>query len=76
MAAAEDILANWPRRSREARACAVETGYALSFYTGPDEQTFELEPGTGIARFHYAHHGTTNEVEARLVSFERGSKGH
>ena len=25
---------------------AVETGYALSFYTGPDEQTFELEPGT------------------------------
>jgi hypothetical protein len=24
VAAAEDILANWPRRSREARACAVE----------------------------------------------------
>ena len=52
---------------------AVETGYALSFYTGPDEQTFELEPGTGIARFHYAHHGTTNEVEAKLVSYAKGS---
>lgn len=53
---------------------AVETGYALSFYTGPDEQTFELEPGTGIARFHYAHHGTTNEVEAKLVSYVKGPK--
>jgi hypothetical protein len=51
---------------------AVEAGYALSFYTGPDEQTFELEPGTGIARFHYAHHGTTNEVEAKLVSYAKG----
>ncbi len=51
---------------------AVETGYALSFYTGPDEQTFEIEPGTGVSRFHYAHHGTTNEVEAKLVSFTKG----
>jgi hypothetical protein len=51
----------------------VETGYALSFYTGPDEETFELEPGTGIARFHYAHHGTTNEVEAKLVSYAKGT---
>ena len=50
---------------------AVDTGYALSFFTGPDEQTFELEPGTGVARFHYAHHGTTNEVEAKLVSYKR-----
>lgn len=51
---------------------AVETGYSLSFYTGPDEQTYDLEPGTGVARFHYAHHGTTNEVEAKLVSFAKG----
>ena len=51
---------------------AVETGYALSFYTGPDEQTFELEPGTGVSRFHYAHHGTTNEVEAKLVVVHQG----
>jgi hypothetical protein len=53
---------------------AVETGYALSFFTGPDEQTFELEPGTGISRFHYAHHGTTNEVEARLVEYVKGPR--
>jgi hypothetical protein len=50
---------------------AVETGYALSFYTGPDEQTIELEPGTGVTRFHYAHHGTTNEVEAKLVTYNK-----
>ena len=51
---------------------AIETGYALSFYTGPDEQTFELEPGTGVSRFHYAHHGTTNEVDAKLTAFHKG----
>lgn len=54
---------------------AVETGYALSFFTGPDEQTFELEPGTGVSRFHYAHHGTTNEVEAKLTSYVKGTAG-
>ena len=51
---------------------AIETGYALSFYTGPDEQTYELEPGTGVAKFHYAHHGTTNEVTAKLKSYSKG----
>lgn len=54
---------------------AVETGYKLSFYTGPDEQSFELEPGTGVARFHYAHHGTTNEVDAKLVSYTKAAQG-
>lgn len=53
---------------------AVETGYALSFYTGPDEQTFELEPGTGVSRYHFARHGALDTVEARLVSFQKGQK--
>lgn len=53
---------------------ALETGYRLSFYTGPDEQSYELEPGTGVVRFHYAHHGTTNEVEAKLVSYTKAAK--
>jgi len=57
------------------QVAAVETGYELSFFTGPDEQTFQLEPNTGVARFHYAHHGTTNEVEAKLTSFTKGA-GH
>lgn len=56
------------------QVAAVESGYTLSFFTGPDEQTFELEPGTGIARYHYAHHGTTNEIEARLVEYTKGRK--
>jgi len=51
---------------------AVETGYKLSFYMGPDEQSFELEPGTGISRFRYTHHGTTNEVDAKLVEYTKG----
>jgi hypothetical protein len=55
------------------QVAAVETGYTLSFFTGPDEQTFELEPNTGVSRFHYAHHGTTNEVEAKLVSYTKGA---
>ena len=38
-----------------------------------DEQSFDLEPNTGVSRFHYAHHNTTNEVEAKLVSFSKGS---
>lgn len=50
---------------------AVDNGYKLSFYTGPDEQSYELEPNTGISRFHYAHHGTTNEVDAKLVSYAK-----
>lgn len=56
------------------RVTSVDTGYALSFHTGPDEQTFELEPGTGVARYHYAHHGTINEVDAKLVSYTAGKK--
>jgi hypothetical protein len=56
------------------RVTALETGYRLSFYTGPDEQSYELEPGTGVSRFHYAHHGTTNEVEAKLISYTKAGK--
>jgi len=50
---------------------AVETGYKLSFYAGSDEQSFELEPGTGVSRFHYTHHNTTQEVDAKLVSYTK-----
>lgn len=55
------------------RVTSVPSGYDLTFFTGPDEQTYEIDPGTGVARFHYAHHGTTNEVEAKLVSYSKGS---
>lgn len=56
------------------QVAAVKDGYALSFLTGPDEQTFDLQPNTGVAHYHYAHHGTTNEVDAKLVSFTRGGR--
>ena len=54
------------------QVAAVPNGYTLLFNTGPDEKTFEIEPGTGVSRFHYAHHGTTNEIEAKLTSFSKG----
>lgn len=54
------------------QVAAVENGYAFQFHTGPDEQTFELQPGTGVSRFHYAHHGTTHEIEAKLISYSKG----
>ena len=50
----------------------MPTRFPSGFFTGPDEKTFELEPGTGVLRFHYAHHGTTNEVEAKLASYTKG----
>src|SRR5439155_17213422 len=46
------------------QVAAVDNGYALSFFTGPDEKTFEIEPGTGLSRFHYVIQCTTKEVEA------------
>jgi hypothetical protein len=51
---------------------SVDSGYALTYYTGPDDRTYDLEPGTGVSRYHYKHHGTTNEVEAKLVSHTNG----
>jgi hypothetical protein len=52
---------------------SIDTGYSMSFFTGPDEVTYDLAPGTGVSRFRYSHHGTTNTVEAKLVSFKKGS---
>jgi hypothetical protein len=62
--------------SRELVYCwqvaGVDTGYELTFSTGPDEQMYQLQPGTGVARFVYAQHGTTNVIEAKLVEYQKG----
>lgn len=52
------------------QVAAIEGGYALSYHAGADEQRFELEPGTGVARFHF--HGTANDVDAKLVAYNPG----
>jgi hypothetical protein len=54
------------------QVAAEDNGYSLSFVTGPDEQTFELEPGTGVSRFHYAHHPAIDEVDAKLTAYAKG----
>ncbi len=63
--------------NREAGYCwqvaGVETGYELTFNTGPDEQTYQLQPGTGVARYVYSHHSTTNRIEAKLVEYQKGT---
>lgn len=52
---------------------SIETGYRLSFQSGSDEQIFDLEPGTGVSRYHYASQGT-NEVTAKLVEYIPGKR--
>ena len=51
---------------------SIEGGYAFKYVTGPDETTFDLQPGTGVSRYHYAHHPAINEVDARLTSYTKG----
>jgi len=43
--------------------------WQLTFHTGPDEEVYRLKRGTGVVYYHYAHHGTTNEVTAELVKY-------
>jgi hypothetical protein len=45
----------------------------LSFRTGPDEESYRIKRGTGVTQYHYAHHGTTNEVTADLIEFKPGA---
>jgi hypothetical protein len=52
-----------------------EDGYRLTYRTGPDEETYLIQPGTGVAEYTYVHHGTTLEVHATLVSYKEGKKG-
>ena len=54
------------------KVSSIDNGYALTYVAGSDQQIYELEPGTGVSSFHFKHHGPTNEVEAKLVSYTRG----
>jgi hypothetical protein len=54
--------------SRYCWQVAVEKGrYEVTMRTNPDDETFELTPGIGLTRYIYHHHGTTLDVDARLV---------
>ncbi len=52
----------------------IRTGYIMAYRTNPDHQILTLVPGIGITAWAYAHHGTVDEVDARLVEFHRGGK--
>lgn len=51
---------------------ATDEGMRLRYRTGPDEESYLLQPGTGVARYTYQHHGTTNEVTAVLTNYKAG----
>jgi hypothetical protein len=53
---------------------STEDGYQLTYRTGPDEEVYLLQPGTGVAYYRYTHHGTINDVEAKLVDYKPGKK--
>jgi len=53
----------------------TEDGYLLTYRTGPDEETYLIQPGVGVAEYSYIHHGTTLEVHAHLVDYKEGRHG-
>jgi hypothetical protein len=53
----------------------TEDGYLLTYRTGPDVESYLLQPGTGIAEYTYVHSGTTLEVHAKLTEYKEGKKG-
>ncbi len=54
--------------SRYCWQVSVEKGrYNLRLRTNPDDSTYELTPGIGLTRYIYHHHGTTLDVDAKLV---------
>ncbi len=48
------------------------TEYSMDFWTNPDESWKTFVPGLGITSLRYHHHGTTMDVDARLVEFHKG----
>lgn len=54
------------------QAETTDEGTRLRFRTGPDDEDYLLQPGTGVARYTYEHHGTTNTVTAVLVDYKPG----
>ena len=47
--------------------------FTLELYTLPDETTAVFVPGVGFTRYHYVHHGSTDEKESRLVELSTRS---
>jgi len=51
------------------------TNYQLLYRTNSDDTTIDIVPEIGITRFQYNHHGTTSEVDLKLIEF-RPAKRH
>jgi hypothetical protein len=52
-----------------------EDGYRLTYRTGPDEESYLIMPGTGVAEYRYTNAGIARTVVAKLVDYKAGKKG-
>jgi hypothetical protein len=50
-------------------------GYLLTYRTGPDEESYLIMPGTGVAEYRYTNSATARSVVAKLVDYKAGKKG-
>jgi hypothetical protein len=50
----------------------MDDGYQLTYRTGIDEETYLIQPGTGVARYRYSLFGKSAWVEARLTAYTPG----
>lgn len=46
--------------------------YTIEYRTAPDSSGFVFEPGIGIVRYEYHHHGTVADTVLRLIEFHPG----
>ncbi|MCE9572859.1 MAG: hypothetical protein K8W52_06855 [Deltaproteobacteria bacterium] len=51
---------------------ARATAFELAYRTTPSHEIVTFVDGIGTVHYQYAHHGTTSEVDATLVEFQRG----
>jgi hypothetical protein len=57
------------------QVATTDLGYLLTYRTGPDEESYLIQPGTGVTEYRYIHHGTTLEVHATLTGYTEGRAG-
>jgi hypothetical protein len=53
----------------------TDDGYRLTYRTGPDEESYLIMPGTGVAEYRYSNSSNARTVVARLVEYKAGKKG-
>jgi hypothetical protein len=53
----------------------TDDGYLLTYRTGPDEESYLIMPGTGVAEYRWTNSATARTVVAKLTDYKAGKKG-